>query len=147
MQFDSWQKFGTTLSATSSLMMGYYDEDEGDSVAERLRWNATNARAVAAREYEELELKKVLVLSRARAVAGASGGGVSDPTVVKILANIETEGELQALNRLWTGEIEYSDFMYQAAVAKSEGGAAKTAGWFSAFDTLLTGFGGYKKVT
>ena len=146
MQFKSWGQFGTALSFTGSLMMGNYAEEASDVSAQRMRWNANNARAVAAREYEEAELGKELMLSRAKAIAGASGGGVSDPTVVRIMANIEAEGEMQALNRLWTGEVEYSDNMYQASVLESEGAAAKTAGWFSAFDTLLTGFGAYKKI-
>lgn len=45
-----------------------------------------------------------LLRSRALSVAGNSGAGVSDPTVTKVMADIDTEGELRALNSLFEGD-------------------------------------------
>lgn len=64
------------------------------------RWNAerTAAAVVAASQRQALEEKRQagLVASRALAVASASGAGVSDPTMVNLLAKNRGEGVYRA---------------------------------------------------
>lgn len=99
--------------------------------------NATQAEAQREAIIERRKAKNLM--SRARAVAGASGAGVSDPTVVNQLTDIETQGEVNALNALWAGDTTASALRRGAAVARNEGRAAQTAGYFDAASTAIGG--------
>jgi hypothetical protein len=81
-----------------------------------------------------------LVRSRALAVAGASGGGVDDPGVTNILDDIDTEGELRALNALSSGEYLARGLRSGAGVARREGSAYRQAGYTRAASTAMDGF-------
>lgn len=65
---------------------------------------ATEQRAASQRDAIDQRRQGVLVASRARALAAASGGGVSDPTVTNILAGIDSEAEYRVLTALYRGE-------------------------------------------
>lgn len=60
--------------------------------------------AASQRQAGEERRQADLAASRALAVAAASGGGVSDPTVVNILANTRGEGAYRAQVALYEGE-------------------------------------------
>lgn len=100
--------------------------------AAQLRQNAGQERAAAQREAIEERRRARLVMSRARALAGASGAGVSDPTITGILADLGTEGEMNAQTALWEGEEAARGLEAQAAGAEYEGALAKSAGAFRA---------------
>lgn len=83
--------------------------------------------------------------STARARAAAGGGNLSDPTLVNVFADIEAEGEYNALSRLWdTEELARGD-EEEARNIKSAGKAARNIGYLKAAASLYdnaTGFGG-----
>lgn len=67
--------------------------------------NANNARAIAQRKAIEEKRQAKVIMSRAMAVAGASGGGVfGDVSVENDLAGILEVGEYNAKTALWEGE-------------------------------------------
>ena len=72
------------------------------------QWAAERSAGVvvaASQRQANEELRQAdLVASRALAVAAASGGGVSDPTVVDILARTRGEGVYRASQALYEGE-------------------------------------------
>jgi len=139
--------YGAGAGAYGSVQAGNSLYDSGRARAGILRTNANTSRAVAQMDAEELQDRKELTVSRARAVAAASGAGVSDNTVTKLISELEAEGNVQALNRLWQGDMAYNDNMYQANIADNEARASKSAGWFGAVTTLMSGVSQYKALT
>lgn len=97
-------------------------------------WNAEREGdlAVAASQRTALEERRQadLVASRALAVAAASGGGVSDPTVVDILSRTKGEGAYRARVALYEGQ----------ARSRAMRMAAAGGGSFDASDSLKAGY-------
>ena len=86
--------------------------------------------AVAAgqqRSFEE-QRRARLVASRAVALSAAGGGGATDPTVVKLLSDLEGEGAYRAAVQVYQGEEEARVLRQRAAGARYEGGMAEEAG-------------------
>lgn len=84
--------------------------------------------------------------SRALAVAAASGGGASDPTVVNLIAKIAGESHYRAMADLYAGNDQARSMRNQAAMtryggemAEAEGKQAARASRFAATATALTG--------
>jgi hypothetical protein len=86
--------------------------------------------SVAASQRVALEEKRKanLFASRALALAGASGGGASDPTVVRIIASIVGEGSYRAAVAHYRGEDEARKLRTGAKVARYQGALAEMAG-------------------
>ena len=93
--------------------------------------------AAAQRQAEEDRRQKDFVLSRARAVGAASGGGQD----INLMGAIEEEGELRALTSLWEGEEAAKGRKMQAEAARFEGQQMKTAGYVKGFSTILSSAG------
>ena len=97
-------------------------------------WNAEREGdlAFAASQREALEERRQgeLAASRALAVAAASGGGVSDPTVINLLTKAKGEGHYRARVALYEGE----------ARARSMRVAAAGGGSFDASEALSAGY-------
>jgi hypothetical protein len=88
---------------------------------------------VSAQHRAANERRRARILrSRALAVAGASGAGASDPQITKILTDIETEGEMSALNSLWAGDQEARALRLRAHAQRVSGQALRAAGGASA---------------
>ena len=80
-----------------------------------------------------------LVRSRALSIAGASGAGVSDPTVTNIMAGIDTEGELRALSALYEGDTTAAALRSGAASKLRMSNAYSSVGNLRAAGTLAEG--------
>jgi hypothetical protein len=101
---------------------------------------AANQTQVEAQRQSQTERKRAqMVRSRALAVAGASGAGVSDPTVSNILTDIDAEGELNALNSLWSGDYTARALKMGANASRNEGAAMRSSGYLSGATTALNG--------
>lgn len=135
-----WVGIGTTaLSVNEKIQAGKSASHRADVIAHQKELDA-NAAQVEAQQRAAGERKKSRYLrSRALAVAGASGGGVSDPTISNILTGIDVEGEMNALNAMWSGDTTASGLRTSARMTRSEGRSAKRAGYTSAFTTALSG--------
>lgn len=103
--------------------------------------NATQA--IAQRQAEQERKKARYLRSRALAVAGASGAGVGDKGVSDILTDIDTEGDMNAMNILWSGDERARVLRSGAAQRRSEGEAAKGAGYLAGATTVLRGVGDF----
>lgn len=129
----------TALAAQQSISQG--TTQNAVAVAEA-RQRGEDAKAAQAESQREalIERKKARnLMSRARAVAAASGAGASDPSVQNILTDIETQGEVNALNALYSGNTEARGLRGGAAVARQEGRARRRAGYMNAASTALSG--------
>lgn len=116
------------------------DKVEGKILGLQYDRQADNAK-VEAQQMAKAERKKArLVHSRALAVAGASGAGVSDPQITDILSNVDAEGEINALNSLFTGDNQAQGLRYQGQVARRLGASKAMAGYAAAASRAFNSF-------
>lgn len=131
--------WGTVLQAGGQVFGGMAQQGDENRIAAQLRANAVATRAMASRDAEQVTRRGNLLASRAQAVAAASGGGASDPTVVNTIADIQGESHLRSLTAIASGENEAQNLEYAASARKRMGRAASTVGLMSAAGTVLTG--------
>jgi hypothetical protein len=123
------------LSAYSMLQSGRAARKQGEDIrtssileAQQLRRQAGNSIASAQRQALEEKRRSDLVQSRALAVAAAGGGSASDPTVVRILSDLEGEGAYRAAVALYGGQDRAAQLRDAADSRVFEGEAAARAG-------------------
>jgi hypothetical protein len=129
----------TALGVAGTIQQGSNQQKLLNYQAEQREEDAKATQAEAQRESLIERRKAKNLMSRARAVAGASGAGSSDPTVTNILTNIDTQGEVNALNALYSGDAVARGLRSGAAVARNEGRASRAASYM---DAASTGLGG-----
>lgn len=133
------QAAGTVLNATSQIQQGKERRQEQLRHAEFLKSQATAAQAESQRE-AAIERKRARnLMSRAQALAAASGGGTDNITVENILTDIGTQGEVHALNALYSGNSTARGLRRGAQAARNEGNASRRAGYMGAASTALDG--------
>jgi hypothetical protein len=145
---------GTIVSANDASAAARAEGDSarrvGDWQAAQLRQQAGQERAASQRQAEQERRAGRLAVSRARAISAGSGGGATDPTVLKIYGDLAAEGETNAMTALWEGEEAAKGLEAQAAGAEYEGQSAyeagkyasrayRRAGYLSAAGNLLAG--------
>jgi hypothetical protein len=101
---------GTILQFMGQMEMGRAARIRGQQAAAMAEFNAWEAQrqagiaiSISQRQAAEERRQATLVASRALAVAAASGAGVSDPTMVRIIANARGEGAVRAATSLYEG--------------------------------------------
>lgn len=114
--------------------------------ARQLRTQAGQEQAVAQYEAENRLREAALRMSRAQAVAAASGGGALDPTVLRIIGGLAAEGELAAATERYNGDERARQLRlaavgreYEGVQAKYAGDVARSVGKWRAQNTLLQG--------
>jgi hypothetical protein len=107
---------GTALGAVNQ----YAEGQQAKKLADR---DASTSRATSQRDAITDRKRAMLLKSRALAVAAASGGGVDDPTVSKLLGDIGAAGEMNALGTLWEGNEIGTGLELQGRARRSEGRA------------------------
>ncbi len=138
------------IALASTVVSGYSQTQAGEAAANNAKIEAlqrekiANAEQASAQQMASSERKKARYLrSRAIAVAGASGAGVSDPTVSNILADIDTEGEMNALNTIWMGDNRAKAIRDGADALRREGRATRGAYYGQAASTVFNGVAGF----
>ena len=132
---------GGLLGAGGQLDAGKQQYSDSIYEAHQLSENAKKAAAQGSVDVENKDREFDYLASKALAIAGHSGGGISDPTIEKLLSDIAGEGAI-AKSRILYGAQEESNKYKQAATAKEVSGkrglkASKTA----ALSTVLSGAG------
>lgn len=126
---------GTAISTVGQLQAGAAEQQAANFQAAQLTQQAQAERASSQAEAQEERRQKELRISRARAVAAASGGGQD----FDLLGDLEEDGELRALTALWEGEERARGRKLQAASARQTGRNRKRASIFKTGSTLLQG--------
>lgn len=129
----------TALAVGAQVKAGNEQKAQAELLAREREEDAKAAQAESQREALIERKKAKNLMSRARAVAGASGAGSSDPTVTNILTDIETQGEVNYLNALYSGDTTARGLRTGAATARRTGQAAQTASQYQAASTGLGG--------
>lgn len=146
---------GSVVSAGSSLLAGNQQaqagraqQQEADLEAAQLAQTAGQERAAAQQKAIEQRRQARLAQSRNQAVAAASGGGATDPTVLALDSSLAGEGELNALTELYQGEAKARGLEGQAAATQYQGKLARFSGrqamggaFFGSGAGLLSGVG------
>lgn len=129
----------TVIGVGASIKSANEQKNQLELQAREREEDAKAAEAESQREALNERKKAKNLMSRARAVAGASGAGVSDPTVNDILTDIDTQGEANYLNALYSGSTVARGLRSGAATARRTGQAAQTAGYIKGASTALGG--------
>lgn len=129
----------TILQAGGTIAGANAQAGQLKSEATQLDALAGTDRASAQRTGSEQKRQARLLQSRALAVAAASGGGASDPTVINILSRLEGEGEYRSLVALYEGEEVARSKEAQASARRKEAKNVKRAGYLSAAGKVLEG--------
>lgn len=133
------QVIGTVLSASGQLEAGNASRAQSQYQAAQLRRNAIQEQAVGSVQAQEEVRRMELTQSRILAVAGASGAGALDPTVVKLIAQTEAEGRLAAATRIYNSDTSAQAMTEQASATEYEGLMVQRASQYKVASTLLSG--------
>ena len=133
---DAVGKFG---SANASYAYGDAAEQAGKFNADQLRTRAGNVMAAATRNEYDADLQAQFIASRAIALAAASGGGASDPTVVSLMAQNAGVAAYKKSQAIWEGVDQARQLTGQAAVAEYEGGVKKASAYAKGNAEMIRG--------
>jgi hypothetical protein len=134
---------GTGVSAIGTIAAGAQAKTAADYQAEQLDQQAKEETAAAQREALQAKKERDFALSRQQAVAGASGLGALDETVVNLAGDIAQQGALNEGMIRYGGEERAKGRRAQAVSARLEGQAKQTGSYFSAAGTLMDGIGSF----
>lgn len=124
---------GDLIRAVGSIRRGRFANANAKLEAQMDRLDANQAQVEGQQQAIAERRRAKLLRSRALAVAGASGAGISgDPTVENILEDIETQGELNALTAMWEGDSMARGLRVRAKATRKSGREAKRAGYLEA---------------
>lgn len=112
-------------SAAALEAQGKAEKEAAYFEAEQMRDAANQAAGMAQRQAEQERHNAMLMASRAIAVAAASGAGVTNPTVNRILQDIDKQGMLQSEYRLYEGSEQERKLRLSAGVREWEGDQAE----------------------
>lgn len=129
----------SAVQAYSQQQMGKAQESQAQLSALEDRKEANAVQAIAQREAIQERKKARYLRSRALAVAGASGAGAGDKQVSDILSDIDTEGEMNAMNILYSGNERARVLRSSAAAKRSEGRGYRSAAYGRSAATLFQG--------
>lgn len=126
---------GTYMQVQASREMGRVAQVRGEQqrvMAEFEAWEAErragSSIAISQRQAAEERRQANLVASRALAVAASSGGGVNDPTMIRVIANARGEGAVRAATALYEGQARARQLRTEAAMGRLSGAEAALEG-------------------
>ena len=85
--------------------------------------------------------------SRALAVGAASGAGTSGPGFVKVLADLDAEGEYRTMSRLWNAQNDSEGLYFRADAARREMKAINSMAMVNALTSATSAYFGAQSGT
>lgn len=137
--------YGASVQADAQREAGENEQRAREMQAQAEERQGNEVQAASQREAEQRAQKARVLLSRQQAVAAASGGGASDPTVLKLMGDTAAEGEYQSLSALYEGKAKAAGLEDDAALQRWRGRQARTAGYTNANATMLSGVSGFAR--
>ena len=133
---------GGVLSGVGTVFAGIQENASAKFEARQMKAKGDAEFAKSQRDAMAHRKEKELVLSRQRAVAAASGGGASDPSVNEIMARTEQQGEYNAMVDMYNGLTARDDLYRGAKVRKKEGKSALLGSFLKGGSTIFSAFAG-----
>ncbi len=122
---------GTVLSYSAQQQaadamdaQGKAQQQAANYKAQAMQIQAGQERAASQRQAINQRRTEQLAISRGTALAAASGGGATDPSIITTQGQIVREGELNALTDLYHGEQTGRDLESGADLTRFEGASA-----------------------
>lgn len=144
---------GAKMQSDAAAQQGEYQARVAEMQALALQQEAQQKQAAAQREMITREKQKDLLLSRQQAVAAASGGGATDPTILQLMGTTAGQGEYNALSALYEGDVQAQSLNYQADIerykamrARQAIGPAQSAALLSGVSSFGSALSGLSKV-
>ena len=129
------QAYGAVQQGRTAAIAGQMALDAAEFNANMLEFSAREAArqggrvvAISQRQAAEERRQGRLAASRALAVAAASGGGVSDPTIIDLIARTEGEAYYRANVALYEGEAEERRLRFEALLGRGAAAQARIGG-------------------
>lgn len=133
---------GTIANASAMSAQAGAEQTAANYKADMENRQAMEQRAAAQRSALDQRKKTALVQSRLQADAAASGGGATDPTILKLGSDIAGQGEYNALSEIYSGESRATGLENQGALDRYSGAARASSLQSRSFSTILGGLGG-----
>ncbi len=137
--------FGNALNAGGSLLNAFGSVSGGNASssmslqeAAQLDSQATTTQAQSQIQAREDRKQSRLAESRAQAIAAASGANANSTSFVNNISDMESQGELNALTSLWSGNQQANVMKSMANAKRMEAGSAKKAGGIGALSSVLS---------
>lgn len=111
--------------AAARRAQGKAQQEADYLAAAQMEQNAGQDQAAGQRNAANAQRQSELIQSRALAVAGASGAGMSDPSIVKIMGDLAKEGQLAVDTQLYQGDEAARQGRFAAKVKRYEGDQAR----------------------
>lgn len=138
---------GTALSVGSTIYGGLAANAQAKGEAKNLKKKGEQQIAVAQREADRKRRETNLLLSRQTAVAGASGAGVTDPTVLSVMGKTKTEGDNAAMLDMYNGMVNRSDLYTEANTVRGEGKSKLFGTFLDAGSTIYSSLARKKRTS
>ena len=142
---------GVLVAASSAVAaVGQYETSNAQAKAEENQaasnsaWSErrqTEERAAAQRQAGEEQRKARLAESRLGAVAGASGSGSADPTIMNLYERIAGEGDYNAAQAKAAGEQRTAGLSYQSSLDRWSADTNARIRRYAATTTLISDLG------
>lgn len=133
----------TTAAATIVQAVGARRQAEAQSQAATYNAKVAEQNADAVRQQAQVQAQQIDRRNRLRigAVKAAAGGaGIElQGSVIDLIGDMTTQGELERQNALWQGEMQARGFNIDSALSKSQARNARRAGRLRVAGTLLSG--------
>jgi hypothetical protein len=130
---------GSVMQFAGASQQGTDAQGSKQYQADQMRQNGGQAQASAQRTAADIDQQTKMVVSRSLAVAAASGGGASDPTVINLIAQNTAAGAYRKAVALYNGDETNRADQMKADSLEYEGKTAKNGGLLSAGTSLLAG--------
>jgi hypothetical protein len=132
---------GTGLQVMGSLQAGKAQQAALNFEAKQREAKAAEERAASQRTAIDKRHEGELVMSRQKALAAASGGGVVNPNILDLYGETAERAEYNAASEIYGGESRARGQIDQAAAARMKGKAAMKGSIFEAAGTGFSGLG------
>lgn len=133
------ETIGTLISVVGSVVGGITAMQNANAEAKMAKQRGDEELASAERKASERRREARLAASRTTALAAASGGMASDPTVTSILAGIDERGTYNSLAEIYQGKTARENYYAQASMLKRKGAQAMAGSIFSGLSGAMSG--------
>ena len=128
--------------AGMELLKGREEKKLAEEEAKELSRAGRREMAATTHDVAEAEKTKELMESRAIAVGAAQGAGMSDPTMVKLIGDLNAEGEYRMLQALYTGSDRAMGLYDASGKTRRSGKRAMRSAQVNAATTVASAYAG-----
>lgn len=128
----------TAVSAVGAIKQGRAESRAATYNAQVAEQDAVIARQQAQQEAAQIDRENRMRQGAITAKAGAAGVGMSG-SVLDVLGDVVAQGELERQNAIYQGELSARGSNQTATMERKRAKTAKTASYFKAGETLLSG--------